>query len=487
MDLSINSAVQSPLVRNLETVSTKATSLVHHIPDNLPPLSKTNVRTNIYTGTTSGAIDRTVDIPQVGYLAKVELEITFDTAATEMRPTNYLAYQMLDKVNIKTRNRIIETQEGLGMYGAIGLEGYQKSMQRAFESCLMSAAAGREGLPTSNHLPVLDATAAARMTRVEIPFASCDNLSVAYNTRFVEPLQLQTQLKAPAGQEAMALDETRDAASLLRYRKVDAIFHFVNYHDLSEQDIRSSNFKPNLPAVVFQRDMMHEPTATALDTAPDSLTNTVRLRSNNLCYAIAAWIGGQGTIKIDAGASPGKAEAFATTRIFPISELKFKASGQTLYGERAPGCLGRDAITQDLSTWTGDAKMGHAMYADDGGTTVYETDGSHDPASQLLKPAAIGNSLVGRDGLVVNHAVPLKMSVIEFGLGRNCRYNSGAVGLQTLSNPEVEITTYTATDASWHHLNKADRDQVQYNVYVYYYALVQIDSGTGAVTRSLDH
>jgi len=447
-DVSINSQVQSALVRSLETISTKATSLVHHIPDNMPPLRHQQVKVplDITEGSTA-AYRELVDVPQVGYLTKVVLDVTVKPNAAGVIH-NYLGHQVLDNVSLKTRNREIETLDGLGMYGQISMLGTQKSLQVARESVLGSGEAGKVGVSVNTG----GASSDKRRVRLVLPFSSCDDLSVAYNTLFVEPLQLDLRLRAL--DISMAVDQVTGASTAdrqLSYQDANVTFHYVNYHDLTEQDVRSANFKPNMPAVVFGRDMLRESDASAL-----TVDGTVRvnLRSNKLCYGIAAWIGGNAATR-----------NFPRTRISQIASLRFVGSGQTLYDALAQEACGGDETMYMLSTPSADTQLGFGLYAQDG----------------HLSDRIIANNLRS----VSTSASAYRVGHIEFGLSRSGRYNSGTVGLQTLSDPYIEMKHASEGLNGWYFSTLVGNMDVY--CYVYYYTLVQIDSGTGAVSRSLDH
>jgi hypothetical protein len=68
--------------------------------------------------------------------------------------------------------------------------------------------------------------------------------------------------------------------------------------------------------------------------------------------------------------------------------------------------------------------------------------------------------------------------VMRFGFQTSDEYYSGGLALQTISNPTLIITPPTST--YW------NDSLVEFNVYVKHALMVRIDSGTGAITRTLD-
>jgi len=67
---------------------------------------------------------------------------------------------------------------------------------------------------------------------------------------------------------------------------------------------------------------------------------------------------------------------------------------------------------------------------------------------------------------------------MRFGFQTSDEYYTGGLALQTISNPSLIITPTNAS--SW------DGADVEFNVYVKHALMVRIDSGTGAITRTLD-
>jgi hypothetical protein len=431
MDVIINSAVQSPLVRTLETVATKAGSFTHHVPDNIPPVSFHKIVVNPVSGT--GGFQKTMDfnIPRYGYLHKVVVRYTAKVKAYQaLTVSGHGAYAMTDRVDLKTRNRPVQSMFGRSMYlealwGGRG-EGERKLIMSEWSD--QSTGGLMSGATAGND--------AEMVSYVELPLASTISPAHNYNCRFVEPLVVTVRTNSESAVSiSQDLHVSRvDGADTSVV--VDLLCYYLNYHDVTEQDIRNANYRPEAPAVVFANDTVEE--AAIADSGASGTVNTVALKSNHYAYAISV-------IASDHDVPPVHAQSDGTNSLSNINSiywLQFKGSGQILYESNSiENCL-VDRFDYSLSTWSNSAEQGGA--------------------GQLSHPAGIGitstgSQLTGR---------------VKFGLSSNKAYNSGGIGLQTVSNPTLSLKIFGA--------NK------RISTFVHHYALVQIDSGTGAITRSID-
>lgn len=501
MNVPINSQVQSPFVRTLEAVPTKGGSFTHHIPDNVPPVSISKVEVDpVSAATKAGAAEViTFNVPQYGYLTKavVRVKVTYEgdiagtTGSSTWAPPVIAGDGVLSMVNnasLNTRNRPIEKRYGQQMFADI-LSGDDSERKRKLEllewhyDTVVATGAGTvENLPGRRVNSETDfATAASTVgtesagtmfpgvkisdiegaatklkgtyySYLELPFSSFETLASNYNTRFVEPMSVKLDLRsfATAGDSFRVRDAviaaggswtgvTTDSTAGWQLSEVKLICHFVNYHDLTEQDIRDANFKPDAPAIVFATDVREE---TCVDTgaSPEGTDVKVDIRSNNIARELMVLytpLVHYGSV----GALPAQAFNGGWSRhnqFLCVDTVKLTGSGQTLYEGSSVENILIDRYDHPLSTWS---------------NKLYNAYGTNDDR--------------GLDGV----------HLIQFGLTQNPTYNSGCLGLQTVSSPQITVSLNALAAAS-------PRGEIR--VFVKHHSLVQIDSGSGAITRSID-
>lgn len=497
MNVAINSQVQSPFVRTLEAVPTKGGSFTHHIPDNVPPVSISKVKVDpVSNETASGAAETlTFNIPQYGYLSKcvVKIKAKCVVSGTGAISTSLCPVIAGDGVlsavasaSLNTRNRPVEKRYGPQMFADI-LTGDESERKRKLEMLEwhydeVTATNNGSAIGTIQTLPgrrvnsetdadstagntgafgtmfpgltrvVLDAQTANETvltgtydSYLELPFSSFETLASNYNTRFVEPMSVKLELRDLSASTASSF-RVRDAtlttatsvSTTWTIEDVSLYCHFLNYHDLTEQDIRDANFKPDAPAVVFSTDVREETCKSVAATdGSNTTTDTVDVRSNNIAKEIMV-LYTPTTHQIGTALAQVNGGYSRYSQFLCADLVKFTGSGQTLYEGTSVENILIDRYDHPLSTWS---------------NKLYNAYGSNDDR--------------GLDGV----------HLIQFGLTQNPTYNSGCLGLQTVSNPQVLVTRNKIALSS---------PIGELRVYVKHHSLVQIDSGTGAVTRSID-
>lgn len=498
MNVTINSQVQSPFVRTLEAVPTLSGSFTHHIPDNTPPVSMTRiVQAAVDTSSIEAAGEKVFNIPQYGYLHKVVARVR--GTMTAVVPTALAAnaqvfphffddgaYGLIDEVSLNTRNRPIERMYGRQMYadavsgdagqtarkldmasfhitsydatpagtGPVANKRRRLGQRLGFQEQLLEyGTAGLDAEIASGPTVSASLLSAVIDSYVEIPFSSTQTLASNFNTRFVEPITVNLKTLATSlmynTDNSLKSGPATDGAPQGVFT-VELLCYFLNYHDLTESDIRDNNFKPDAPAVVFGSDVRQEPTTPipvklAVTSATNESTYTVDVRSNNICKELLVLASPQSgaTQEVDYGFN----NLSLRNRFQFLKNLRFTGSGQELYNSSGYEALMVDRFDHALSTWSNLRSDGFSVGGSNGqaGTT---------------------------GGEVYTSALPVYK--IQFGLSSDPTYNSGCIGLQTVSNPQVEVVVQGETAAS------------DLFVYVKHHALVQIDSGTGAISRSID-
>jgi hypothetical protein len=173
-------------------------------------------------------------------------------------------------------------------------------------------------------------------------------------------------------------------------------------------------------------------------------------------------------------------ESLKSDYTFPAQNCSFKVelqgSGRTIVDSTNLLLQGPDSADYDLETRR---LIGQGV--------------SHGGRSQLVQSASyLPNTLQGKitasgatrmkAGAFSQSGVDLSFGdnfcTMRFGFQTSDEYYTGGLALQTISNPSLIITPTNA--ASW------DGSDVEFNVYVKHALMVRIDSGTGAITRTLD-
>ena len=346
MDVVINSLVQSPLVRTMETVASKANSFTHHIPDNCPPHSEAKITVQAREAdpndlTKSNTM--TYDIPAYGYLRRAVVKVSFtvqENAGTATLYNKFGLYALIDRIELKSRNRPIQKVYGRNQYCKDLWKGGSEFERKLHMARLKDTTTFKILEVISNKAPMADVAGAITNAQMrlaatgdfyspgithelpphsaqyvtayfEIDLASTVDLSHNYNTRFVEPIQVSVIFRptssiirqiAVAYPIAAVAPESRyvplycppdnwdywsqsptSNTTLNKFNNSDAsgftpgsssqlvssfkavlLCYYLNFHDITEVDIRNANFKPEVPALVFQYDTVEEP-SQALD------------------------------------------------------------------------------------------------------------------------------------------------------------------------------------------------------------------------------
>ena len=211
MNVVINSAVQSPLFRNLSHIPADRTAFTHHISQNCPPLSIEKI--SVEPESNPGDIDATYKfrVPQFGYLNKVVLKLQYDIYPVQrchVTPVLPL-YHMVQEISLRSHHRTIQT-----VYGKECL------IKHAYFSGVVDGATkimGTLNIPVdgtdSLSLAQLFQDESGRLLRatdsdawvsrkrtitffLEVPLASTRAPHVNFDTRFVEHLDLYVKMQS---------------------------------------------------------------------------------------------------------------------------------------------------------------------------------------------------------------------------------------------------------------------------------------------------
>jgi len=473
----VNAAVQSPLVRTLNNIPAKANNFTHGIADNVPPVSFDRLETKQYQGPTWSAYNPLVGgevsrfrIAELGYLNRMYLRVrvactlhdalslTGGTLTPIARGTS-----LIDEVTITTHNKQIERLYGDTILSwasrqpdfpvlARGLKGF-------FVGCSTSpSAAGTAAnvpcepvpddlLPNSAaesfvpHAVNLDATNthAAIEYYIPLPFSAMVTPAQNFQTRFVEDLEVHVRW-SNAGRNIT--DETADFA----IGDVTLVSTYHNFHNNIENSIRNTNYQRGTPASQLGTDWIRNSSYTPIPQGTSGLT--VELKSNNLAKGVLLVFSLKDGYYESVGGKPptfdGPTATASSTFTPPRLEfgLEFRGSGRTLWK------------TTMLENRLMDSKRYYL-------NTMNPEGGTDCPYMEIMRDEW-GDQAVG-------------LVYLPFGFSANPQIQSGAVALQTLSNPEIIVTKGPAVGPA-----------VYVTSYVQMHDMWRIDSDTGVVVRTLD-
>lgn len=520
MDPWINSLVQSPLVRSLNTVPSRMSSFAYGVRDNVPPFSFAKEVVDQSGGTQPLSWDPTVmsvtdtvksfefRIPESGLLDRMYLRVRVyssyvvnDQQAVQARKallpvantvanaahkyyrdamSNSLNFaSILETVTLRTTgNKEIQT-----LYPASIAAEVQKmpSAQREFwYQCLNGFAAGAGAAPNA-------LTASAPFTflynpyaeyaelngqnpetpipnqhmvkdfLIPLPFAVLDQLKDNFQTRFVDDLTISVKFKEDRGVTSVIPGQGESVAGIPGFRaSLVCIFH--NFHDVIENSIRDQNFKRGFPASVYSHNYIPESTFVV-----SGKKLTVRLGSKNL---ISEMYFALRRVSNNANAVHSYALPENDGAVGPF-QFTIYGSGRQLWQAYSWEMHGPDVADYQLA----DA---HA----------YGEDLALPQLAQVVK----GRSMIYANPSAAKRpldSVTLGFPTLyaaRFGFQAHDNFYTGGLALQTISNPYVEIVNLGSAGTPW----SGAADSYTMDVILKSCIMLRIDSDTGVITTSLD-
>lgn len=523
MDPWINSLVQSPLVRSLNTVPSRMSSFAYGVRDNVPPFSFAK---EIVDSTDAGSLgwspsgnnipqpNLTVqyNIPESGLLDRCYLRVRMYTpwltnqagavqpsrvplAQTNSPATVYVKdtvdamgssfnfASIIDSIDLTTlSNKTIQT-----LYPASIAAEVQKmpSAQREFwYQCLNGFAAGPVLNTTS---PALDTGLVTPFTQLFDPYAerlgaanaavpAVDHQNLFADFLIPLPFSLMDQLKDNL--QTRFVDDLRirvkfktdpklqgnvaiGANTLNGYAgfRSSLVCIFHNFHDVIENSIRDQNFKRGFPASVYSHNYNKEASLTA---AGKKLT--VRLTNRQLTSEILCAL----QYQPDAGLSHPITALPPTDGTIGPFEFILYGSGRQLWRAYSWELSGPDTGDYELAD-------GHA-YGEDLTKPVHgQVVRSHFTAAGAAYDA--DTRVLSRVRLGFPH-----LYCLRFGFQAHDSFYTGGLALQTISNPYLEIINLGSAVTPW----DAGANKYTMAVVTKTCQMLRIDSDTGVITTSLD-
>lgn len=502
MDPWINSLVQSPLVRSLNTVPSRMSSFAYGVRDNVPPFSFAKEVIDRKSGGESLGWSETAtkptsletkfdfDIPESGLLDRMYLRVrmyskngtrpALEHASTPLnilrkrdiyaRSNSMNFASILNSVTLRTTgNKQIQT-----LYPTAIAAEVQKmpSAQREFWYQCLNGFAASGGVPIFSRLynPYAEIIAdpaanppvglAGVSTQhadadflIPLPFAVLDQLKDNFQTRFVDDLSVSVDLR-----DDPALTSFANATDSSAFRcSLVCLYH--NFHDVIENSIRDQNFKRGFPASVYSHNYVREN-----QTAVSGTKLTFRFRNSNLISEIYCAL----------KTVPGVNQSVHSSAL-PNTPGTFKftlyGSGRQLWQAYSWELCGPDTADYQLA----DA---HA-YGED---LTHPVQARRVTNGSITYPANATLTSIPLDGVTLGFS---QLYCLRFGFQAHDSFYTGGLALQTISNPTLEIEAMGLGTAPWD-APGADEVKNSMDVILKTCQMLRIDSDTGVITTSLD-
>lgn len=273
MDVTIQSQIQSPLVRTLQSIPTNSANFVHSIPDNTPPFSKSSVVVEPDNPEVSN-LDTIVKfkIPQNGRLSRMFLKLRMmggvDALTKTLRqcndnPLNFS--QSIEWVELRTHNNVIERLYPTSiLFQTTSLSHDDNSQRQALQGMIgYKMLSSRTHVPTipllthplrdSQPVEIIDGTLSHQDFMFLLPFSVCNYMKDNLQTRMMEDLELYVKTKVHTSQASSTIISE---AIPDRQNHFQLGLEYINFHENVEEVIRNENFKPNIPAAILSSDSL---------------------------------------------------------------------------------------------------------------------------------------------------------------------------------------------------------------------------------------
>lgn len=275
MDVQIQSQIQSPLVRTLQSIPTNSANFVHGIPDNTPPFSRTSVKVLPCKGDPTKLDDIQVfKVPQNGHLNRAYLRYRMyghaDTVGGAVIATDtdtpFSFGEGIEWIQLRTHNNIIQTIPASAIpfevASTAGSDQMLKNTLQGLSGYFGTVAGGLSlQIPPTYNRPTFNIAATTSddiANRVKdyiipIPLSSTFYLKDNLETRMMEDLEIAVKTrKSPIQYES---GSTRAVALPIEDRhEMELTLDYIQFHSNVEEVIRNENFKPDVPAALLQSD-----------------------------------------------------------------------------------------------------------------------------------------------------------------------------------------------------------------------------------------
>ncbi len=276
MDVTIQSQIQSPLVRTLQSVPTNSSNFIHGIPDNTPPFSKSTVKVRSTSGDPNKLDDLHVfKVPQNGHLNRAFLFYRMyghvnSTRAISTDTDNPFSFgEGIEWIQLRTHNNIIQTLYPAALtYEVASLAKGEQMLKNNIQGLAGYYAQDENGAlrdppvlqkPTYRITPtggVADfEQLAIKDYLIPLPFSSTMYLKDNLQTRLMEDLEIVVKTRTSPTQAPILAHD--GPIAITDRNDLELTLDYINFHESVEEAIRNENFKPDVPAALLQSDHRH--------------------------------------------------------------------------------------------------------------------------------------------------------------------------------------------------------------------------------------
>jgi hypothetical protein len=472
MDQVIQSQIQSPLVRSLQSIPTNSASYVHGIPDNTPPFSKQKVVVKSHIGNSKDLQGVSVfKIPQNGHLTRLVLEMRVigHTRAGATTPTldvdnPFSIADALEYVQLRTHNQIVET-----LYpSAIPFQNISLNSSEigAYNTCITTA--GFEGAEFGSGTYYEPKQFAKRLVSnnpftsssdnkvvdylINLPFSTTHYFKDSLQTRLMEDLEIVVKKKTAPTQSPTFTAEVQ-VNPIVDTTELDLHCHYVNFHENVEEVIRNENFKPNVPATILANDQLCFK-ARYVPGSKVELTTGDRARF---------------TYEVDLSCDALVTDIFIVPKVHPPNFEYERVNGFDQYGM-------------------------YFRLKSEGGIITEGTKFEYDSVEALPHSTVVRQHQ--NDGVMPNRWMRCGTH-IRLGLNNTDEFFDGGVSFQSLIAPKLEIDVYgrkSNVDSFNIDNNNAVVEEwiaqaptaIEFDVILKRKVLLRIDGNTGKIAKSLE-
>lgn len=310
---------------------------------------------------------------------------------------------------------------------------------------------------------------------VPLPLSSLKMLKKNYQTRFMEEIELSIDMK-PIERGFNKITNAIYASTFDEGKhELELVLIYHNWHGSVEEQLRRTNFKPNIPAQIYGTNWFTE--SGPFKAVSDTESIKIPLTCRNLATEIVI-VGRSLSTGLFSTDVIKKSKSDYTMSL--DSEVQFNVEllggSKSLWSGSNLELHGVDSSDYHLNGRMrgGDCGYGGGMRSKRGGIMSDVRGVAHARTS-----GRTSGMMPSQGG--VDFSFGDNMCILKFGMDSSEEFYSGGLALQTISKPSLVITPVQGRGGS-----KWVEREVEFNVYVKYANMVEVDSETGSVRTTLN-
>lgn len=334
------------------------------------------------------------------------------------------------------------------------------------------------GMPQSSITPAIQVPIARNQHAnfiVPLPLACLENLRKNYHTKFSEAMELSIDMKelGRGFNEYTGFAVGEDPS---QYHELELVLIYHNWHDSIDAQLKSANFKQNIPAQIYSSNWYSEPGPFKVISDTEPLTIPLTCRNLATEIVIVGKSLGAGADLIHETLQKRKSDYTMDLEKGFQYDLEFFAGNKSIWKGSNVELHGPDSAPYNLLSAPG-ALQGSGF----GGSSRARSD---------LHFEVDGRGEGWRDSIATSHGYTHggvdmsfsdNMSILRFGMNASSEFYSGGLALQTIASPKIVITPYQGRYGS-----RWVEKKMEFNVYVKHANMVEIDSETGSIRTTLN-